>query len=58
LWSQKPIRRCFRSSLRATARQRGARLVNWLQDIYPETAAVLGGTVNPGTGWRDSRSAT
>jgi len=23
-------------------RRRGARLVNWLQDIYPETAAVLG----------------
>jgi len=25
-----------------TARRRRARLVNWLQDIYPETAAVLG----------------
>ena len=24
------------------ARRRGARLINWLQDIYPETAAVLG----------------
>ena len=28
--------------LAPTARRRGARLVNWLQDIYPETAAVLG----------------
>ncbi len=28
--------------LAATARRRGARLVNWLQDIYPETATVLG----------------
>jgi colanic acid biosynthesis glycosyl transferase WcaI len=26
----------------AAARRRGARLINWLQDIYPETAAVLG----------------
>jgi glycosyltransferase involved in cell wall biosynthesis len=26
----------------AAAARRGARLVNWLQDIYPETAAVLG----------------
>jgi colanic acid biosynthesis glycosyl transferase WcaI len=26
----------------ATARRRGTRLVNWLQDIYPETATVLG----------------
>jgi len=26
----------------AVARRRGARLVNWLQDIYPEIAAVLG----------------
>jgi glycosyltransferase involved in cell wall biosynthesis len=26
----------------AAARRRGARLVNWLQDIYPETAVVLG----------------
>jgi colanic acid biosynthesis glycosyl transferase WcaI len=25
-----------------TARRRGARLINWLQGIYPETAAVLG----------------
>jgi glycosyltransferase involved in cell wall biosynthesis len=28
--------------LAAIARRRGARLVNWLQDIYPETATVLG----------------
>jgi colanic acid biosynthesis glycosyl transferase WcaI len=28
--------------LAATTRQRGARLLNWLQDIYPETATVLG----------------
>src|SRR5208282_608861 len=26
----------------AAARKRGARLVNWLQDVYPETAVVLG----------------
>jgi colanic acid biosynthesis glycosyl transferase WcaI len=26
----------------AATRRRGARLVNWLQDIYPETATVLG----------------
>jgi glycosyltransferase involved in cell wall biosynthesis len=26
----------------AAARRNGARLVNWLQDIYPETAAALG----------------
>jgi colanic acid biosynthesis glycosyl transferase WcaI len=26
----------------AAARRRGARLINWLQDIYPETAVVLG----------------
>ena len=26
----------------APVRRRGARLVNWLQDIYPETAVVLG----------------
>jgi len=26
----------------AAARRRGTRLVNWLQDIYPETATVLG----------------
>ena len=25
-----------------TIRRRGARLINWLQDIYPETAVVLG----------------
>jgi colanic acid biosynthesis glycosyl transferase WcaI len=29
-------------ALERTARNRGAYLVNWLQDIYPETAAVLG----------------
>jgi colanic acid biosynthesis glycosyl transferase WcaI len=28
--------------LESTARNRGTYLVNWLQDIYPETAAVLG----------------
>lgn len=28
--------------LERTARNRGTYLVNWLQDIYPETAAVLG----------------
>jgi colanic acid biosynthesis glycosyl transferase WcaI len=28
--------------LQRTARNRGTYLVNWLQDIYPETAAVLG----------------
>jgi glycosyltransferase involved in cell wall biosynthesis len=27
---------------KAAARRNGARLVNWLQDIYPETAVVLG----------------
>jgi hypothetical protein len=26
----------------AAARHKGARLVNWLQDIYPETAVALG----------------
>jgi colanic acid biosynthesis glycosyl transferase WcaI len=28
-----------------TARRRGARLINWLQDIYPETAVALGVTL-------------
>jgi colanic acid biosynthesis glycosyl transferase WcaI len=28
--------------LATTIRQRGAHLINWLQDIYPETATVLG----------------
>lgn len=29
-------------ALGRTVRRRGARLINWLQDIYPETAVVLG----------------
>jgi colanic acid biosynthesis glycosyl transferase WcaI len=29
-------------ALASVARQRRARLVNWLQDIYPETASILG----------------
>jgi colanic acid biosynthesis glycosyl transferase WcaI len=41
LWLQKQIRHCCQSRL-YRLRDSGERLVNWLQDIYPETASILG----------------
>src|SRR5688500_14210252 len=35
------------------AKLRGARLVNWLQDVFPEVASCLG--VNPLPAWLDDR---
>lgn len=35
----------------AAARVRGARLINWLQDVFPEVASQLG--ANPLPGWLD-----
>ena len=39
---RRPIRRYFRYRRRALRARRGAQLVTWLQDIYPEIAAELG----------------
>ena len=38
------------------ARRKGARLINWLQDIFPETAVELGRALHARTAWREPRS--